>query len=59
MLCGFICLKGMLKIVYPYAILAQATFDQCHKTLKTMSSESDKKHYVKKLLEKTANEAIF
>jgi hypothetical protein len=40
-------LKRDVKIVYPYAILAQATFDQCQETLKTMASESDKKHYVK------------
>jgi len=40
-------LKRDIKIVYPYAIMAQATFQQCQETLKTMASESDKKHYVK------------
>jgi hypothetical protein len=40
-------LKRDVKIVYPYAIMAEATFSQCEETLKTMTSESDKKHYVK------------
>jgi hypothetical protein len=36
-----------VKLVYPYAIMAEATFEQCEETIKTMPDEGDKKHYVK------------
>ncbi len=40
-------LQHDVEIAYPYAVLAGATFRQCEETLKTMSDESEKKHFVK------------
>lgn len=40
-------LKRDVEVAYPYALLAGATFRQCEETLKTMTDESEKKHYVK------------
>jgi hypothetical protein len=40
-------LERDVEVAYPYALLAGATFRQCEETLKTMSDESEKKHYVK------------
>jgi hypothetical protein len=40
-------LQRNIKIVYPYAIMAEATFEQCEEAIKNMPDESDKKHYVK------------
>lgn len=42
-------LKRDVKIAYPYAIMAEATFKQCEETMQTMSSESDKRHYLKEM----------
>lgn len=42
-------LERNIKIVYPYAIMAEATFQQCEETIKNMTSESDRKHYVKQV----------
>lgn len=36
-----------VKIAYPYAIMAEATFRQCEQTMQTMTSESEKKQYLK------------
>jgi len=40
-------LERNIKIVYPYAIMAEATFAQCEEAIKTMTDEDDKKRYVK------------
>ena len=42
-------LRHRVKVVYPYAILAAATFRQCEATLQTMNSESERKEYLKKM----------
>lgn len=42
-------LEQNVKIVYPYAIMAEATFQQCEETIRNMPSESDRKHYVKQV----------
>jgi hypothetical protein len=42
-------LKRDVKVAYPYAIMAEATFRQCQATLETMTSESDKKRYLKQM----------
>jgi hypothetical protein len=36
-----------MKIVYPYAVTAEATFAQCEETIKTMGDDADKKKYLK------------
>ena len=38
-----------VKTVYPYAILAEATFEQCAETIKGMTSKSKKRQYIKKV----------
>jgi len=38
-----------VKVAYPYAILAEATFQQCQETMQTMSSESEKRSYLKEM----------
>jgi len=38
-----------VKTAYPYAIMAEATFRQCEQTMQTMTSESDKKEYLKQM----------
>jgi len=38
-----------VKIAYPYAIMAEATFRQCEQTMQTMTSESEKREYLKKM----------
>jgi hypothetical protein len=38
-----------VKIAYPYAIMAEATFRQCEQTMQTMSSESEKRQYLKSM----------
>jgi len=40
-------LKRDVKIVYPFAIMAEATFEQCEEAIKNMTSEADKKKYIK------------
>lgn len=42
-------LRRDVKVAYPYAIMAEATFRQCEETMKTMTSESDKRHYLKQM----------
>lgn len=42
-------LRRDVKIAYPYAIMAEATFRQCEQTMQTMTSESDKKKYLKQM----------
>jgi len=42
-------LRRDVKVAYPYAIMAEATFRQCQATMETMSSNSDKKHYLKQM----------
>jgi hypothetical protein len=42
-------LRRDVKIAYPYAIMAEATFRQCEETMQTMTSESDKRHYLKQM----------
>lgn len=42
-------LKRDVKIAYPYAIMAEATFKQCEETMQTMTSESEKRHYLKEM----------
>ena len=41
-----------VKIAYPYAVMAEATFRQCEETMQTMTSESDKKRYLKDMEKK-------
>lgn len=36
-----------VKVAYPYAIMAEATFRQCEQTMQTMGSESEKRRYLK------------
>jgi len=38
-----------VKIAYPYAIMAEATFRQCEETMQSMSSESEKRQYLKEM----------
>ncbi|HTA26378.1 MAG TPA: DUF4294 domain-containing protein [Bacteroidia bacterium] len=40
-------LRRDVKVAYPYAVMAEATFKQCEETMQTMTSESDKKKYLK------------
>jgi len=40
-------LRRDVKVAYPYAIMAEATFRQCEETMQTMTSESDKRSYLK------------
>lgn len=42
-------LRRDVKVAYPYAIMAEATFRQCQETLQTMTSESDKRRYLKQM----------
>jgi hypothetical protein len=42
-------LKRDVKAAYPYAILIQATFNQCVETVNTMTSEKEKKKYLKEM----------
>lgn len=42
-------LKRDVKATYPYAILIQATFNQCIETVNTMTSEKEKKKYLKEM----------
>jgi hypothetical protein len=42
-------LKRDVKVAYPYAIMAEATFRQCQATLETKTTESDKKRYLKQM----------
>jgi len=42
-------LRRDVKVAYPYAIMAEATFRQCQATMLTMTSESDKRHYLKQM----------
>jgi Domain of unknown function (DUF4294) len=42
-------LKRDVKVAYPYAIMAEATFKQCEQTLQTMTSESEKRKYLKEM----------
>ena len=42
-------LRRDVKIAYPYAIMAEATFRQCEATMQTMTSESDKRRYLKQM----------
>lgn len=38
-----------VKIAYPYAIMAEATFRQCEETMQSMSSEPERKQYLKNM----------
>jgi Domain of unknown function (DUF4294) len=38
-----------VKIAYPYAIMAEATFRQCEETMQSMTSESEKRRYLKEM----------
>ncbi len=40
-------LRRDVKVAYPYAVMAEATFKQCEETMQTMTSESEKKKYLK------------
>jgi hypothetical protein len=42
-------LRRDVKVAYPYAIMAEATFRQCEATMQTMTSESDKRRYLKQM----------
>ncbi len=42
-------LRRDVKVAYPYAIMAEATFRQCQETIQTMSSESEKRRYLKEM----------
>jgi hypothetical protein len=42
-------LEQNLKVVYPYAVMAEATFQQCEATLNTMEDKGDKKRYLKQV----------
>jgi len=42
-------LRRDVKVAYPYAIMAEVTFRQCQETMQTMTSESDKRHYLKQM----------
>jgi hypothetical protein len=42
-------LRRDVKVAYPYAIMAEATFKQCEETMQTMTSESDKRRYLKEM----------
>jgi len=42
-------LRRDVKVAYPYAIMAEATFRQCEATMQSMTSESDKRHYLKQM----------
>jgi hypothetical protein len=44
-------LEQNVKAVYPYAVMAQATFQQCEQTMSTMTDKREKKKYLK-LVEK-------
>jgi len=40
-------LQRDIKIVYPYAIMAEVTFAQCEEAVKNMPDNADRKHYLK------------
>lgn len=40
-------LRRDVEIAYPYAIMAEVTFRQCEETMQTMTSESEKRRYLK------------
>ncbi len=42
-------LEQNVKVVYPYAVMAQATFDQCEQTMSTMTDKREKKKYLKQV----------
>jgi hypothetical protein len=42
-------LRRDVKVAYPYAIMAEATFKQCEETMQTMTSESEKRRYLKEM----------
>ncbi len=42
-------LRRDVKVAYPYAVMAEATFKQCEATMQTMTSESEKKKYLKEM----------
>jgi hypothetical protein len=42
-------LERNIKVVYPYAVMAQATFQQCEETLSTMPDGKEKKEYLKQV----------
>lgn len=42
-------LRYDVKVAYPYAVMASATFRQCEATLLTMNSESEKRQYLRKM----------
>ncbi len=42
-------LRRDVKVAYPYAVMAEITFKQCEQTMATMSSESEKKKYLKEM----------
>jgi hypothetical protein len=42
-------LRRDVKVAYPYAIMAEATFKQCQETMQTMTSAADKRRYLKQM----------
>ncbi|HTB32460.1 MAG TPA: DUF4294 domain-containing protein [Bacteroidia bacterium] len=42
-------LRRDVKVAYPYAIMAEATFKQCEQTMQGMTSESEKRKYLKQM----------
>lgn len=42
-------LEHNLKIVYPYAVLAQVTYQQCEETLNTIPGKREQKKYLKQV----------
>lgn len=42
-------LEQNLKVVYPYAVMAEATFKQCESTLNSMQDKGEKKRYLKQV----------
>jgi len=45
-------LRRDVQVAYPYAIMAEATFKQCEGTMQAMTSESEKKKYLKEMEKK-------
>jgi len=42
-------LRRDVRVAYPYAIMAEVTFRQCEETMQTMTSESEKRRYLKEM----------
>ncbi|HTA83032.1 MAG TPA: DUF4294 domain-containing protein [Bacteroidia bacterium] len=46
---NFYILESNIKVVYPYAVMAQATYSQCEETLNTITDKGEKKRYLKQV----------